>query len=195
MAPLPPLTADQLAANRAEMDRMAGARSHAEGAGQLGNVYLALFHNPALAVEVGRLGEAIRFHSVLPDDVRELVILRFATRRRYRYELAHHYRAAQLAGLGDDTIRSVMRLELPAGLRDDQLAAIRIADSAAADTSIDSDDQRVLTAAHGEAGVVEAVVCCGLYSIMGLTTVMLDVPIEDYLQPVIDRLGDDLPAG
>lgn len=195
MAALPPLTEAQLAASRAEIEHMAAARSHAEGTGQLGNVYLTLLHNPALAVQVGKLGETIRFHGVLPDDVRELVILRFAARRRYRYEIAHHYRAATLAGLDDETIRELLRLEMPLNLRGDQVAAIRATDAISADQSIPANDQNTLTAAHGDAVIVDLVVCCGLYSIMGITTVALDVPIEDHLMPVIEHLGADLPSG
>lgn len=191
MAALPPLTEAQLAPSGAEIEHMTAVRSHAEGTGQLGNVYLTLLHNPALAVQVGKLGETIRFHGVLPDDVRELVILRFAARRGYRYEIAHHYRAATLAGLSDETIRALLRLEMPPNLRSDQVAAIRATDAVGADQSIPADVQSTLAEEHGDAGVVELVVCCGLYSIMGITTVALDVPIEDYLGPVVDHLGGD----
>ena len=41
-----------------------------------------MFNNPGVATKVGALGEQLRFHGVLPDDVRELAVLRFAARQR-----------------------------------------------------------------------------------------------------------------
>jgi hypothetical protein len=42
-----------------------------------------MFNNPGVTKAVGDLGEHLRFHGVLPDEVRELVILRFASQKRF----------------------------------------------------------------------------------------------------------------
>ena len=76
--PVPKLDAN----DRAIFDHMANARSHAEGRAHLVEVYVRMFNNPGVTKAVGDLGEHLRFHGVLPDDVRELVILRFASKNR-----------------------------------------------------------------------------------------------------------------
>jgi hypothetical protein len=66
-------------------------------------------------------------------------------------------------------------------LRDDRRAALAATDAVAGGRSISSEVQRRFVAAHGEAGVVELVVLCGLYAIMGYTVTAFDVPIEQGL--------------
>lgn len=179
MAPLPDPFDDLDDDARAAWERMAGARAHADGKPHLAQVYVRMFNNPALAATVGDLGEAIRFHGVLPDDVRELCILRVAARRRYGYEWAHHVRPAHLAGIDDATIDAVTQGGLPQNLRPDQAAAIGVVDAVAERRSVPVGVQEALTAAHGTAGVVEVVVLCGLYEIMGAMVTAFDIPVED----------------
>ena len=99
MAPLPPLPDPPPTDVAVEMAHMATARAHAEGTATLGTVYQTMFHAPGVARRVGALGDEIRFHGVLPDDVRELVILRYASRAGFGYEWSHHQRPARLADL------------------------------------------------------------------------------------------------
>ena len=86
MATLPDPTDTLKGSDRALFDRMASVRSHAEGRALLGEVYVRMFNNPEVAAKVGALGEHLRFHGVLPDEVRELVILRYASRQGFGYE-------------------------------------------------------------------------------------------------------------
>ena len=178
MAPLPdlpdPLPADVIQ----EMDRMAAVRSHVEGTEQLGAVYKTLFHNPELAHLVGSLGEAIRFRGELPGDVREIVILRYAVRAGFGYEWSHHQRAARQAGLEPATTRQLVAGAIPAGLREDQRAAVIAVDAIVAQEPIPVAAQDVLVAAFGLPGVVELVVTCGLYAIMGYTVTAFEVPLD-----------------
>lgn len=179
MAPLPDPYDDLDDDARAEWERMAGARSHADGKPQLADVYVRMFNNPGLAEKVGALGEQIRFAGVLPDDVRELCILRFSARRRYGYEWAHHIRPAHQAGIDDGTIDAVTQGQLPEDLAADRVAALRAVDAVADGRSIPADVQDALVAAFGVAGTVEVAVLCGLYGIMGAVVTAFDVPVED----------------
>lgn len=163
--------------------RMAAVRAHTEGRAVLGEVYVRLFNDPAVAEKVGALGELLRFHGVLPGDVRELVILRYATRQRFGYVWSHHQRPARLAGLDETTIAAVTAGEVPEGLRDDQQAALHAVDAVVAHESIRDDAQRRLIAAHGAAGAVEVVALCGLYAIMGYTVCAFDIAAEAGLPP------------
>jgi alkylhydroperoxidase family enzyme len=178
MAALPDPTATLKGADRETFDHMASTRAHAEGRAQLGDVYVRMFNNPGVAMKVGALGEHLRFHGVLPDAVRELVILRFAARQGYGYEWSHHQRPAKLAGISQDVIEALTTGQVPDSLPDASRAALEAVDAVVAKRSIPAEVQRRFVDAHGNAGIVELVVLCGLYTIMGYMTTAFDIELE-----------------
>jgi 4-carboxymuconolactone decarboxylase len=181
MAALPDPTGSLKGADRELYDHMASARAHAEGRAHLGDVYVRMFNNPGVTAKVGALGEHLRFHGVLPDAVRELIILRFATRQGFGYEWSHHQHPAQLAGLTQDTIDALTAGQVPENLPDASRAALEAVDAVTAKRSIPAEVQRRLADVHGNAGVVELVALCGLYAIMGYMVTAFDVGIEEGL--------------
>lgn len=181
MSSLPDPT-DQLTGSDLEAyNRMASARSHAEGRAHLGDVYVRMFNNPGVAEKVGSLGEHLRFQATLPDEVRELAILRYAVRAGYGYEWSHHQRPAALAGISEEVITDLTKGRVPPSLSDASRAAIEIVDAVVAGQSIPADLQKRFVDAYGNAGVVEIVVLCGLYGIMGYMTKAFDISVEDGL--------------
>jgi 4-carboxymuconolactone decarboxylase len=181
MATLPDPTATLQGADRGLLDHMAAARAHAEGRAHLGEVYVRMFHNPGVTAKVGALGEHLRFHGVLPDAVRELVILRYAARQGYAYEWSHHQRPARLAGLDQDTIDALTAGQVPDTLPDASRAALEAVDAVVARRSIPAEVQRRFVVVHGNAGIVELVALCGLYAIMGNMVTAFDIEIEEGL--------------
>jgi 4-carboxymuconolactone decarboxylase len=179
MAGLPDPTATLKGADRETFDHMASARAHADGRAQLGDVYVRMFNNPGVATKVGALGEHLRFHGVLPDVVRELVILRSSARQQYGYEWSHHQRPAKLAGISQDVIDAVTVGHVPNSLPDVSRAALEAVDAVIDKRSIPADVQRRFVDAHGNAGIVELVVLCGLYAIMGYMTTAFDIELEN----------------
>jgi 4-carboxymuconolactone decarboxylase len=140
-----------------------------------------MFHNPGVTAKVGALGEHLRFHGVLPDAVRELVILRYAARQRYGYEWSHHQHPARLAGLDQDTIDALTAGQVPESLPDASRAALEAVDAVVAKRSIPAALQQRFVAVHGNAGIVELVALCGLYAIMGNMVTAFDIEIEEGL--------------
>jgi len=181
MATLPDPTTTLTAANRGVFDHMASARAHAEGRTHLGEVYVRMFNNPAVATKVGALGEQLRFHGVLPDDVRELVILRFAARQRYGYEWSHHQRPARLAGISQEIIDALTVGRIPEALPDASQAALEAVDAVVGHRSIPAAVQQRFVDVHGSAGIVELVVLCGHYAIMGYMVTAFDIGVEEGL--------------
>ncbi len=183
MAALPDPTDRLSPDDRAVFDRMAAARSHAEGRAELGQVYVRMFNNPGVARAVGSLGEHLRFAGVLPDAARELAIVRYATRLRVGYEWSHHQRPARLAGVDEAAIGAVTRGEVPESLPDELQAVLAAVDAVVALRSIPPDVQDRLVDAYGSAGVVELVAVCGLYGVMGYMVTAFDIPTEPGLPP------------
>jgi 4-carboxymuconolactone decarboxylase len=77
-----------------------------------------LLHEPRLAESVAQLGSNVRFHSALPADVRETVILAVAAELNGEYFWETHAPLGKAAGLSDEivqAIRSRKDLDGPAG--------------------------------------------------------------------------------
>ena len=177
MAELPDPRAHLDAEGQAAFDRMAGVRSHADGPA-LGQVYVRMFNNPGVAEAVGALGEHLRFHGVLPDALREAVILHYAVRQRFGFVWAHHQGPARQAGLSEDDIAAITAGDVPGSLPDATLAALEVVDAVVEHRSVPADVQARLVDAHGTAGAVEVVAVCGLYALMGYTKIAYDVAVE-----------------
>ncbi len=181
MARLPDPTDTLAGADRQAFDHMASARAHAEGRAHLGDVYVAMFNNPPVAAKVGALGEHLRFHGVLPDFIRELAILRYASRAGFGYEWSHHQRPAKLAGIDQAVIDALTSGDIPDSLPDSAQATLEIVDCVCTNQSIPADLQRRFTDVYGTNGVVELVAVCGLYAIMGYMTKAFDIEVEEGL--------------
>jgi 4-carboxymuconolactone decarboxylase len=179
VAALPDPTDTLTGDDRAAFDAMAAARAHADGRAALGDVYVRMFNNPGVAIAVGHLGEHLRFHGTLPDDVRELVIVRYAARQHFWYEWSHHQRPARLAGIDASVLEAITAGESPPGLSDSVRAVLESVDAVVDARSIPDDVQRRVVAAFGGAGAVEIVALCGLYAIMSYMVTAFDIPIED----------------
>lgn len=167
--------------DRATWERMASARSHAEGRAELGDVYVRMFNNPGVAEKVGALGEYLRFEGVLPDAIRESVILRFSFRQKFGYEWAHHMRPAKLAGLSDATIAALATEDPGDELSSEVRAVVEAVDAVVAHEEIPGRVQKVIVTAFGYDGVVEVVALCGLYAIMGYTVTAFGIRTEEGL--------------
>lgn len=181
MAAIPDPTTTLTDKDRALFDRMASARAHAEGRAHLGDVYMRMFNNPGVTEKVAALGEHLRFHGSLPDDVRELAILRFASRQQFPYEWSHHQRPAKLAGISQEVIDALTAGEVPSTLPDASQATLEAVDAIVAKKSIPADVQRRFVDVHGVSGLVEVVAICGLYAIMGYMTAAFDIEVEEGL--------------
>ena len=179
MAKLPDPTETLTGPDREAFDHMAGVRAHAEGRSQLGEVYVRMFNSPSTAAKVGALGEHIRFHGLLPDDVRELAILRCSMRQGFGYEWSHHQRPAKLAGISQEVIDEVTAGKVPDSLPEASQAVLEAVDAVVAKRSIPADVQQRIVDAHGTAGVVDVVVLCGLYAIIGYMVTSFDIPLEE----------------
>jgi 4-carboxymuconolactone decarboxylase len=178
MATLPDPTDGLSPSDRAVFDHVASVRAHADGRSHQSEVYLRMFNNPGVAARVSALGEQIRFNGVLPGDVRELAILRYASRLRAGYEWSHHQRPAHLEGIDDATIAALTRGDVPADLPPTHQAVLRAVDAAVALKSIPDADQNTIINAHGTAGVVEVVAICGLYATMSYMCAAFDIEVE-----------------
>lgn len=148
------------------------------GEGALQDMYVRMYNNPNLATLVGNLGEHLRYHGRLPDDLRELVILHVARRSGSRYVWSHHIDPARACGLDATTIEALGRGEVPGGLTTYQEAALAATDHVLDLESIPAGVQDRLSDAFGAAGVVEVCVLAGLYRLIAGFVIACDIEVE-----------------
>lgn len=65
------------------------------------NVFRMIMHSPGLAPGMLALSDAILGSNSLPDDLRELAIVRVGHAYGAAYEVHHHERAARLVGVSE----------------------------------------------------------------------------------------------
>ena len=172
MARLPDPRPTLDAPGKAIYKRLAGSR------GALGGMYLALMHHPVLAEHVGALGTYLRFHGLLPGDVRELAILATAHSLGAAFEWKQHLAFAREAGLPQEIIDRVRRNDV-AGATVSRLHSDvwRTARHMAAQEDLPKALQRRLEKALGLGGVVELVALCGFYRCVATIGAAFDVSL------------------
>lgn len=178
MAKLPDPTDSLNPTDLATYEKMAKARSGADGRAALGDVYVRMFNDPAIATSVGNLGDQLRFHGCLPAKIREAIILRYASQNKLGYEWSHHQRPAKIAGLSEHEIQDITQNIIPKNMDTVLKSALQAVDAVSAKQSIPSDIQACIVEAYGNKGVVELVALCGLYAVMGYFCIAFDIEIE-----------------
>ena len=122
--------------------------------------FLPLLRSPALLDRIGRVGEYLRFDSVLDGRVRELAICAVARHVSNQFEWVMHAPLAVKAGVSEATIEA-----LRAGARPKQLPA---------DEEAALDFTRELLQTHGvsDAGYAAALQVFGEQGVVELTTLV-----------------------
>lgn len=115
----------------------------------------------------------------LPRQVREIVILRVAIRRRSRYEWAQHVKAARQAGITDEEIRAIAG-GTAAGLAGLLAAAV---DELTDDSALSERTYKALAAELSERQLISLVFLVGTYSMLSTALSTFQVALEPGLDP------------
>ena len=173
MARLPDPTDTLSGADRDIYERMLAARK-SRGTGIYGP-YTALLSHPVLAERVERLGYYLKFESVLPREVYQFVVLAFAKRVGVEFEWVDHVGPARKAGLTEEIIAAI---ESESGDIPEPYATVkRCMDVVMSYRSIPDTLQSRIAELYGVKGLIEIVVLCGFYSLIGMANTSFDVPI------------------
>jgi 4-carboxymuconolactone decarboxylase len=141
-----------------------------------------LLHSPPLADGWNSMLGAVRGASTLPADIRELAILRVASRNGADYEWAAHEPLARQAGLGDEAIESVSAGTPGAdgapgagGLSPAQWAALAYADAMTVHVAVPDEVFDAVRAHFGEREVLELTVTVATYNMVSRVLVAMGV--------------------
>jgi 4-carboxymuconolactone decarboxylase len=144
-----------------------------------------LLHSPPLADGWNSMLGAVRGASTLPADIRELAILRVASRNGADYEWAAHEPLGRQAGLGDEAIESV-RAGTPGayggsggaadgGLSPAQWAALAYADAMTVHVAVPDEVFDAVRAHFSEREVLELTVTVAAYNMVSRVLVAMGV--------------------
>jgi 4-carboxymuconolactone decarboxylase len=135
-------------------------------AGALPGPFNAMVRAPQVGRVLHRVGEALRYDGVLPDLVRESVILSVAVAKDSPFEWRSHEPIARAAG-ADDALLDALRTKDLERIPDDRcrLAVAAVAPLLAGG-SVNETALETVRAKWGEEGAVELVVLAGYYVVL-----------------------------
>lgn len=155
--PLPPagaMTEAQRAAAQALID---GPRKGVYGP------FLPLMRSPELLDRVAKVGEYLRFGSVLGDRVRELVTCAAARHVSNQFEWLMHAPLAVKAGVNAEAVEALRQGARPKGLAEDEELALDFAREQMTTHGVSQPTYDAALACFGEQGVVELSTLAGYF--------------------------------
>lgn len=158
--PLPPDSALNAAQREAARALIEGPRKGVYGP------FLPLLRSPVLLDRVARMGEYLRFESVLDARVRELVICAVARHVSNQFEWTMHAPLARKAGVSEAAIEALRAGARPKDLRADEEAALDFTHELLQTNGTSDPTYAAALAAFGEQGVVELASLIGYFAMV-----------------------------
>jgi 4-carboxymuconolactone decarboxylase len=176
---LPPIPEDELSAEQraAVGELLSGPRS------AFGGPFVPLLRSPEFMTRVQKVGEYLRFGSILSRHIIEFVTIYTARQWTQRYEWYAHLPLALKAGVTRSVAEAIAEGRRPDGMNEDEAAAYAICDELERTKAVSDATYRRAVERFGEQGVVEIVGLTGYYGMlarvmnMGRTAVPGDVEV------------------
>ena len=159
------LAQDEMTAEQrdAVADMLAGPRK------DLGGPFHAWLRSPATAVRIGKLGEHLRFKAPFRRDIKELAVLITARYCNSDYEWRAHKPWALEAGVPAEIVEALEAGHRPASMSVDHAAIYDFCTQLHRDKAVDDAAFAAVSALMGEAGLIDLIVLCGLYTTIAMT--------------------------
>jgi 4-carboxymuconolactone decarboxylase len=128
---------------------------------------------------VWELVKALSMSPILPRPVREIGILVTGARFHAAYEIYAHVLVAELRGLPDDKIATIVAGQRPSDLTREEAVAYDVAAALVSGGVLPELTYRQSIAAFGEQGTAEFINLVGLYCMVSVTLNGFDVPVPE----------------
>lgn len=184
---LPLIAPDQLTAEQRPLydDMKAGIEKNFKGFtaiadnGALIGPWNPWLHAAKFGGPVWELVKALSSNPSLPRTVREVAILVTGAHFHSAYELYAHVLVAELRGLSDDTIATIVAGQRPSDLGRNEAIAYDIAASLVGGGTLPTLSYQQGVAAFGKDGMAELINLVGLYCMVSVTLNGFDVPVPE----------------
>ena len=143
----------------------------------------ALLRSPEMGDIAQKLGAQVRFHSELPEDLKEMAILITARHWTAQYEWIAHRRLAETAKLKPAIITAIREGKRPQGMTADEQTIYNFATELLKTSQVSDATFAAMKTTFGERRVVNLVGLIGYY---GMVSMLLNVdryPIPDGSKP------------
>ena len=161
MSRVPALTRDDVPEDKRFIyDEIASSRKEVTGPFSL------LLNSPEVARRVAHLGAYIRFESVLPPPVIEMIILTTAREWNCQFEWSYHEPEARRAGVRDEAISSIRDRKAPDGLNDDESVVVKYVLETLREHRVSDDTFKKALARFGAQGVTDMTATLGYYALL-----------------------------
>ena len=151
---------------------VSGPRKGAQGP------FNALLRSPDAADRVQKVGEYVRFQSVIPAPLNEMAILIAGRAWNAQFEFWAHSRLGKAAGLDSAIIDAIAESRRPATMSEDERIVYDFCTELFRDKSVSDAAFKAVSDRFGEQGVIDLIVAVGYYS-----TVSMILNVDRYPLP------------
>ena len=138
----------------------------------------ALLRSPDVADRVQKVGEYVRFHSVIPAPLNEMAILIAGRSWNAQFEFWAHSRLGKEAGLDASIIDAIAEGRRPPKMNDDERIVYNFCSELFRDKKVSDSTFSAVVERFGEQGVIDLIVAGGYYS-----TVSMILNVDRYPLP------------
>jgi 4-carboxymuconolactone decarboxylase len=155
-------------ARQSDAQRRVAAALIAGPRGRLSGPFIALLRSPELCERTQRLGEYLRFESIVPQRLRELAILSTARHWHQNYEWQAHAPIAERLGISRRLIDALATEALPEGLESDEAIVLNFCAELHQSRAVSDAVYLQALSLLGEDGVIELCGICGYYALLAM---------------------------
>jgi len=170
------------------LQREVAAEISAGPRGEVRGPFIALIHHPELARNIQRLGEFLRFDSVLPPALLEMAVLITARRWSCQHEWYMHEKLARKAALEAHLIEALAQGRRPDPMTATQAAVYAFCSDAHATGRVTDPGFETIRAEFGIEGVLELIALNGYYTLMAMVLNTAGMPLPDDAAPPLAPL-------
>jgi 4-carboxymuconolactone decarboxylase len=164
-----------------------------ERGGRVGGPFNVLLRSPEMGDSAQQFSSQARFHSVLPKQVAETVVILTARYWTAQYEWTSHKAAALQAGLNPAIAEAIALGKRPAGMTPDLEAAYNFADELLNTHQVSDAVFQAAKKQFGERGIVDMIALSGLYGMVSMVLNVDRYPLANGARPELKPLDNPLP--
>ena len=180
---MPPIPAHLLS----DAQKRAAAEFQANRKQEVFGPFAVLIRSPEVMLRAMAMGDYMRYRTVLPARLNELIILMTARRWTQQYEWYAHYGAALKAGLDPEIVKAVAEGRRPERMGADEGLVHDFCSELFHNQSVSDTTYGRAAARFGEQGVVEMVGVAGYYTFLSfvMNTARTATPQTTAVPPLV----------
>jgi 4-carboxymuconolactone decarboxylase len=178
MPPIPPETLTE--AQKAAVSEFMAVRGEA-----ISGPFVPLLRSPEVLSRARGMSDYLRFKSVLPPRLRELVILLTARQWTQQYEWNAHYPLAVKAGLNPAILKAIAEGRRPEAMAQDEQTVYEFCGELQRNQSVSDQTYARMVALWGEQGVIDAVGLAGYYTLIAMVLNTARTPLPPGATPAL----------